>query len=162
MASQTLVTTEQLVIDGTNGVTRASREGFPEATLSLGAFVFAVLVGAFLVRRAPKWLPLLLFVPAAFGLFQVFVARGDAPLRRGAVATQVSTSIDVLHDRAPWPIQSVALVREDDGVTFPLSRYAVPSRPPPTANAVQLEVRGTQLPLHCVEEAGRVVCGEGE
>ncbi|MFT3707042.1 MAG: hypothetical protein QM817_05170 [Archangium sp.] len=162
MASTTLVTTEQLVIDGTNGVTRASREQFPEASYSLGAFVVAALIAAVLVRKAPKWLPVLLFVPAAFGLFHVFVARGDAPLHRGAVATQVSTSLDVLKDRAAWPVQSVALLREDDDVTFPLSRYAVPARPPVNATAVQLEVRGTQLPLHCRDEAQRVICGEGE
>jgi hypothetical protein len=156
------VTTEQLVIDGTNGVTRASREGFPEATWSLIAFVAAALVAAILVRRAPKWLPLLLFVPAAFGLFHVFIARGDAPLHRGATATQVSVSLDVLRERAPWPVQSVELVREDDDVTFPLSRYAVPARPPPSPGAVKLEVRGAQLPLHCRDEGARVICGDGE
>ena len=66
MASQTLATTEALVIDGTNGVTRASREGFPEASLSLGLAGAALVLSVFVVRRAPKWLPLILFAPAAF------------------------------------------------------------------------------------------------
>lgn len=148
MPSQTLATTEALVIDGANGVTRASREGFPEATLSLGLFGAALIIAIVLVRRAPKWLPVILFAPAALGLFHVFVARGDAPASRGATAAPIKSSIEAIQAAAPWPIVPITVVRDEDDVTFPLSRYAVPVRPPSTIG-VQLGVMGSALPLRC-------------
>lgn len=157
MASQTLATTEALVIDGTNGVTRASREGFPEAPLSLGLAGAALVLTVFVVRRAPKWLPLILFAPAAFGLGHVFVARGDAPAHRRQIAAPIAKSLEALQTAAPWPIVPISIVREDDDVTFPLSRYAVPTRPP-VDGGVQLSVQGASLPLGCQPSGAVVGC----
>lgn len=157
MASQTLATTEQLVIDGTNGVTRASREGFPESSLSFGIAAVALIAAIVLVRRAPKWLPLVVFAPAALGLFHVFLERGDAPMHRGAAAAPITATIEALEKNAPWPIFPVTVVREEDDVTFPLSRYAVPVRAP-VDGGVHLGVIGTSLPLECRPTGYVVIC----
>ncbi|MFO0593972.1 MAG: hypothetical protein U0228_01675 [Myxococcaceae bacterium] len=148
MASQTLSTTELLVIDGANGITRATREQFPDASWSLAVCLAALVASAWLARRAPRWIPFVLFLAAAPGLFHVFVARADAPLQRGATAAPIRQSLDELHRVAPWPNTPVTFSREEDDVTFPLTRYAVPARPP-AANAVSLDVTGTRLPLRC-------------
>jgi hypothetical protein len=157
--AQTLTTTEALVIDGPNGVTRASREQFPDAGLSAAVAVTGVLLGAVLVRRAPRWLPLLAALPATLGLWEVWVHRLDAPAHRAVPAEVLADSVATLRSAAPWPLVPVEVVKEGDDVTFPLSRYAVPERSAKGA-LLRLEVDGRTLPLSCRDEpGGRVVCG---
>jgi hypothetical protein len=158
VGSQTLSTTESIVIDGANGITHATREGFPDAPVSLGVFVLGVLAAAALLRRAPKWVPLVLGLAALPGLFHVVWARADAPPHRAATAGTVDASLSAITGIVKWPTEKILVTREDDGVTFPLSRYAVPSRPP-VSDALQLEVKDTTLPLWCSKTAAVVSCG---
>jgi hypothetical protein len=154
-----LSTPESIVIDGANGVTREAREHFPSAGLSLGVSVVVLLVAAVVLRRGPRWLVLVVLGLAALpGLVHVLALRADAPAGRGAVAGTIAGNLADLQARAPWP--GVTLVREDDDVMFPLTRYAVPGRAR-VDGGVELETRGAKLGEPCRVEGARVICGAG-
>ena len=149
-----LSTTESIVIDGANGVTSAPRAHFPEAAWFLAlAVIVAVVVR--LVRR-PVVTAAVLVVAAIPGFVHVLALRGDALLRRPAMADSIRTTLTDLQRRAPWP--AVTVVREDDDVLFPLGRYALPSR---TGGQVELELRAGPVGQVCRQEAQRVICGAG-
>lgn len=154
-----LSTPESIVIDGANGVTREAREHFPSAGPALAVAVVALVIAAVVVRRGPRWLAAVVLVLAALpGLSHVLALRADAPLGRGAVAGTIAGTLAELQARAPWP--RVTLVREDDDVMFPLTRYAVPGRAP-VDGGVELETRGAKLGEPCRVEGARVICGAG-
>ena len=106
-----LSTTESIVIDGATGVTSAPRAHFPEAAWFLAlAVIVAVVVR--LVRR-PVVTAAVLVVAAIPGFVHVLALRGDALLRRPAMADSIRTTLTDLQRRAPWP--AVTVVREDAG-----------------------------------------------
>lgn len=158
MEPQSLETPESLVLDGANGVTRAPHQHFPDASLALGLALIAIVLGAVIARRGPKWvLVAALAIAAGPGLVQVLVVRADSPVHRGELSRLISSTLDDVKSRAPWP--GATLVREDDDVMFPITRYAVPGRAP--ATGVQLESRGSQLGQPCRAEGDRQICGAG-
>lgn len=161
VSSQPLSTTEAIIIDGANGITHGPREGFPDSGWSLGLFALTVLVGAMVARKAPRWLLALLVLPAAPGLWHLLAVRADAPLNRGQTAAAISSSVQALQTVAPRT-SPVHFLREDDGHTFPLTRYAVPSRPRTGPEAVQLDVRDAPLPLKCERTDNSVHCGAAQ
>ncbi|MFZ5441274.1 MAG: hypothetical protein ACOZQL_14800 [Myxococcota bacterium] len=157
---ETLSTPESIVIDGANGVRRDAREHFPHGAAALGVGVVVVVAAAVLWRRLPRWaMAVALGVAALPGLAHVLVLRADAPASRPALATTIASTLEDLQRQAPWP--RVKLVREDDDVLFPLTRYAVPGRAPPVGEAIELETRGARLGVPCRSEGARVVCGAG-
>lgn len=163
-----LDTLEAVVIDGANSVGGAPRQHFPQATGS-GLLGASALVGALLLLRRRGWAPRLrrwvllgaLLAAALPGLVAVFVARPDAPARRPALARVIVASLQALQARTGWPRAAVVVLREDDGVWFPLGRYAVPGRPPPIGPAIELELGGPTLAGACRagSHPGRVICG---
>ncbi len=164
MASMTdgaLQTAEQIVLDGANGVTSAPRQHFPDAGLSAGIAAVALVIALLTLRRRRGTALILgaLLVAAVPGAVHVLVMRADAPLKRGGLTTTVTGTLTELQARAPWPGAGVQVVREDDDVLFPLTRYAVPTRA--SSAGVMLEVRGSALAAQCREEAGRQICGAG-
>lgn len=157
---QTLTTPESIVLDGANGVTRASREHFPAGGWALAGGLVVLLLAITLWRRAPRWALVGVLVIAALpGLAHVLLLRADAPASRPAVTSVIAATLAELQRRAPWP--KVKLVREDDDVLFPLTRYAVPGRAPPPPDAIELETRGAKLGEPCRAEGARVICGAG-
>jgi hypothetical protein len=160
VTSNSLDTPESIVLDGANGVTRAPREHFPDASLSLGLAMAALVAGAVLARRGPKWVVAAVLVIAALpGLAQVLMSRADAPAQRAELGRLVTQSLTEVQQHSPWP--GVRFVREDDDVMFPIGRYAVPGRIVPADGGVELETRGSLLGQPCREEGSRVVCGAG-
>ncbi len=144
------------MIDGANGVSRASRESFPLAGWSLA--VTAVAIVAFLgLRRRWGRLALggLLLVGGVAGSIQVLALRADAPLARPGAARPVAESVEALRAAVPWP-SPIEVRHEDDDVTFPLGRYAVPTRA--RSAPLGLEVRGTKLPLDCRSDEALTRC----
>lgn len=163
MEPSTLTTAEAIVIDGANGVTRAPREHFPQLGLSVALAVAAVVIGLFLVRRRARGALLVVLALAAVpGLVQVLALRADAPVSRVELGRTIATTLADLQQHAPWPVHPVAVVREDDDVMFPLTRYAVPARlEAPPAGAIELETRGARLGVRCRVEGARNICGDG-
>lgn len=160
MSSEGLSTTEALVIDGANGVTRAPRLGFPDAgwQLALGVVVLlaALVVGRTRLGSRRAVLAAVLLAGAGLGLVHVAVLRADAPLARWQAASPIVDSMESLARVTPWPAP-IAFSREDDDVTFPLTRYAAPTRAAGTP-AVTLDVRGTTFPVTCLAAGTSVTC----
>lgn len=157
----TLVSPETIVIDGANGVTQAPRQHFPHAAAEFGVAVLVVLVALALRRFAARWVPLLLVALAVPGFLHVFVWRGDAPARRGELSREVREAMAEFARVAPWPSARVNVVYEEDDVLFPLLRYARPTREV-FDGGTSLEVVGTNLQMTCVEQPGRIVCGDSQ
>ncbi len=155
----TLATPEAIVIDGANGVTNAPRAHFPNAGWELVVAVAATVV-AIAFRKHRRVLPALLVVAALPGFLHVFWRRADAPLNRGALASQVRSTMREFAKFAPWPRDAVRVVHEDDDVLFPLLRYARPTRPS-SDGGVTLEVRGASLRVKCSVVARHIVCRSG-
>jgi hypothetical protein len=151
VSSDSLSTTEALVIHGANGVTRAAREGFPDAGWQGGVGLAALVLGLIVLRARGAWrrpaVTLALVAGGFAGLIQVALVRADAPVSRWMTVVPIRQSLETLAHLAPWP-SPVAFIREEDDVTFPLTRYAVPTRRPGPA-AVTLDVRGSALPITC-------------
>jgi hypothetical protein len=156
-----LARAESILLDGANSVSGQPRQGFPGASLSSGvAVVMLVAALVLLRRRRPRWLLAVLLLAAAVpGAVCVLTLRGDAPHRRGALAATLTTTLARVEQAAPWPGPPVQVVHEDDDVLFPLGRYALPARPPPSTPATQLELRGGVLDVACATAGERVVCG---
>ncbi|MBL8955155.1 MAG: hypothetical protein JNK82_30540 [Myxococcaceae bacterium] len=148
---------EAIVLDGANGVGGAPRRGFPDAGLSSALAIAALAVAVVLLRRSRPAVAVALLLAAVPGAICVLVLRADAPLKRPALAREVSEAIEDVHTAAPWPETAVAVVAEDDDVLFPVGRYAIPARPPPAAGAVRLELRGDGLDVECTTDAGTAV-----
>ncbi|MBK7864890.1 MAG: hypothetical protein IPJ65_41095 [Archangiaceae bacterium] len=157
-----LGTPESIVLDGANAVMGDPRAHFPRAGLSLGLSAAMLVLGVLFLRRRPRWLALLLAASMLPGLWQVVAVRADAVPHRGELARAVRRTLDDVQAKAPWP-GPVRVVREDDDVLFPLVRYAVPTRPPVSGPAVELEVRAGPLGAPCGLDpvSGHLVCGAG-
>ncbi len=149
------------MVDGANGVSGAPRQHFPDAGLSAATALVAFAVALVALRRGSgrRVLAVVLALSALPGLFTVVARRADAPATRGAVATQVRSTLSELVAVGGWPAHPAQVTREDDDVLHPLLRYALPSRPP--GGALQLEVRGSKLGAGCTRTADTAVCGAG-
>ncbi len=121
-------------------------------------WLIVALVAAVVVRfvKRPHLVLPLLAIGAIPGLYVLWV-RADAPLKRGASAEAISTTLGSMQALVPWPQSQVSVVREND-VLFPLARYALPSR---GTGPMELELRDGPLGPTCRSEGQRVVCGAG-
>lgn len=159
-----LARAEAILLDGANSVSGQPRAGFSAAVASSAVAVVAgIVVFAWLRGRRPRWLlAALAVVAAAPGAWCVLALRGDAPLKRPAMAARIESSLGTLERQAPWPATPVAIVHEDDDVLFPLGRYAWPSRPALHAPSARIELRGASLDVECAPDLARgtVVCRE--
>lgn len=157
----TLSTTEALVIDGANGVTRASRESFPASGWAVFGAVAAALVLVAVRRWRARWtrfaLGVVLLVSASPGLVEVLGRRADAPASRWHAAEPIAASLEAVRAAVPWPAP-IDVRHEADGVSFPFSRYAAPTR---ASGGRAVEVRGEALPLTCREDRLAVTRCEG-
>ena len=154
-----LSTPESIVIDGANGVTTAPRAHFPDGVWFLAlAVIVAVVVR--LVKR-PGIVAAVLVVAALPGVVHVLGLRGDAPLKRGAMAESIRVTLGDLQTRVPWPQSQVRVVREEDDVLFPLGRYALPSRNSGATIELELELGAGPLGQACRQVSQRVTCGAG-
>jgi hypothetical protein len=153
-----LASNESIVIDGANSVSGAPGHQFAHAGLSLGAALLALVFAVFVLRRAwvSRLLATCLALAALPGLVCVLVLRADAPTRRPALARAVTSTLEVLAPHTRWPANPVTVSGEDDGVLFPLLRYALPSRP--SRSEEQLEVHGSSLDLRCARTAAKITC----
>ncbi len=145
------------MLDGANGVSGAPRQHFPDAAVAGGVAGLAFVLTVLLLRKRTSWIFAVMLLGAVPGAWLVLGARADAPLQRAALAVAVEGTISQIETAAPWP--GTKVVREDDDVLFPLTRYAVPTRG--DTSGVELEVRGSSLSAQCREEAGRKICGAG-
>ncbi len=143
------------MLDGANAVTGAPRAHFPDALLSGGIAAIAFIAALFLWRKRPAWIWALLAMAALPGLWVVVAVRADGPVQRLALASTIEGTLSELQSHTP----NARIVREDDDVLFPLTRYAAPTRHGRTGP--ELEVRGSALKAQCREELGRVICGAG-
>jgi hypothetical protein len=157
-----LDTTESLVIHGANGVSQPPRPSWP--WLSLGAVLLLAVVLRRTARKPSQHrtamcaaLAMVLAGASMPGLWQVFVARADAPLKRTGAAAVIVQTLSELKQIAPWPA-AVAVSHEDDDVMFPLTRYAVPTRQFQKQPVLTLETYGTTLRQRCTLESVRAVC----
>lgn len=153
-----LASNESIIIDGANSVSGAPGHQFPHAQLSLGAALLALVFTVLVLRRGrlTRFLAACLALATLPGLACVLVLRADAPTRRPALARAVTSTLDVLGPYTGWPANPSTVSREDDGVLFPLLRYALPSRP--AGGVEQLEVRGGSLDLRCARTAATAFC----
>lgn len=149
------------MVDGANGVTNAPRQHFPQAPV----FSFVALVGLLLSllvlwrRRGAVLLGALAAAACVAGLWVVLAERADAPAQRPKTAQVVRRTLDDLQRRLRWPTRPVRVTREDNEVLFPLVRYALPSRPPPSSTAIELETFAQGLGSPCRSPTqNRVVC----
>lgn len=156
-STSALATPEAVLLDGANGVTNASRQHFPDATLML-AIAAVVAVAVRWIRR-PALVAALLLGASIPGFVHVLALRGDAPLARPKAAAAITTTVSDLQAKVPWPGTPVKVVHEEDDVLFPLGRYAVPGRVEPQGAAVELELGLGLLGSTCVEQPPRVTCG---
>lgn len=156
----TLDTTESIVLDGANGVTRAPRAQFP---LGGELLVLALVAGVALrfsrVGHRRTLLGLSMALAAIPGWIHVLGKRADAPVRRFATAGRVEHTLSDLKQRLDWPRRSWKMVHEEDDVLFPLGRYALPSRPASSGLSRNVELWHGPLGEACREEAFTVVCG---
>lgn len=153
-----LSTAESVVLDGANAVTHAPRMHFPQGGPFVAFAVIVVVVARALFTRGPKWaLPVLLGIAALPGLYEVLVARPDAPMHRAEMTAEIASTLGAMQRLAPWP-GSVA-GEEDDDVLFPLSRYAIPGRKPLGVPGPILETHGSKLDVPCTVDGRHVRCG---
>lgn len=156
-SSTALATPEAVLIDGANGVTSAPRQHFPDATVMLAIALTAAVAVRWI--KKPALVAALLLGASVPGFVHVLALRGDAPMKRGAAARAITTTLSELQTRLPWPQTSVKVVHEEDDVLFPLGRYALPSRKDPSGTPLELELGAGPLGSTCREAHVRLICG---